>query len=61
MLKYTTCVILPPVLNGFREEHRLMVLQNEMLRRIFGPNGELEAGENYTMRSFTIFLHQTLK
>jgi hypothetical protein len=60
-VKIHNTIILPAVLYGFREEHRLMVLQNGMLRRIFGPNGGLEPGENYTMRSFTIFLHQTFE
>jgi hypothetical protein len=39
----------------------MKVFQNKMLRRIFGPNGGLEAGENYTIRSFTLFLHQILQ
>jgi hypothetical protein len=34
-----------------REEHRLRVSENTVLRRIFGPKRD-EEGENYTMRSF---------
>jgi hypothetical protein len=42
---------LPVVLCGcktLREEHRLRVFQNRVLRRIFGP----KVGENCIMRSF---------
>jgi hypothetical protein len=53
-------VILPVVLYGcetwsaiLREEHRLSVYENRVLRRIFGPKRKWrEAGEDYIMRSF---------
>jgi hypothetical protein len=35
------------------EEHRLRVLENRVLRRIFGPK-KGESGENRVMRSFII-------
>ena len=35
-----------------REEHRLRVFENRVLRRIFGP--KRESGENYIMRSLMI-------
>ena len=39
-----------------REEHRLRVFENRVLRRIFGPkrDGVTEGGENYIMRSLMI-------
>jgi len=39
-----------------REEHRLRVFENWVLRRIFGPNrDEVKGnGENYIMRSLMI-------
>jgi hypothetical protein len=57
---------LPVVLYGcetwsleLREEHRLRVFENRMLRRIFGPRRE--TGEHCIMRSFIICtLHQIL-
>jgi hypothetical protein len=46
-LKYKKTVILPVVLYGYetwsltlREEHRLRVFENRVLRRIFGPKRE---------------------
>jgi hypothetical protein len=51
------------VLHGFetwsltlREEHRLRVFENRVLRRIFGPKRDevTEDGENCIMRSFVI-------
>ena len=52
-------IILPVVLYGcenwsftLREERRLRVFENRMLRRIFGPEGR--GGANYVMRSFMI-------
>jgi hypothetical protein len=54
-------IILPVVLYGcetwsviLREEHRLRVFENRVLRRIFGPtrNEVREVGENCIMRSF---------
>jgi hypothetical protein len=51
-------IILPVVLCGcetsfltLREEHRLRVFENRVLRRIFGPKRD-ETGENCIMRSF---------
>jgi hypothetical protein len=39
-----------------RDEHRLEVLENRVLRGILGPKGKRkqEAGEHFLMRSFTI-------
>ena len=37
---------------NLREEHRLRVFENRVLRRIFG--GQQESGENYIMRSLMI-------
>jgi hypothetical protein len=36
-----------------REEHRLTIFENRVLRRIFGPQRDevREVGENYIMRS----------
>jgi hypothetical protein len=43
------------------EEHRLRVFENRVLRRIFVPNREEVAGENFMMRNFIICtLHQIL-
>jgi hypothetical protein len=56
-------IILPVILYGceiwsleLREEHRLRLFENRVLRRIFGPKrDEVQAsGENCIMRSFTI-------
>ena len=53
-LKIKICgtVILPVVLYGcetwsltFREEHRLRMFENRVLRRIFGPKGDGVTGE----------------
>jgi hypothetical protein len=42
-----------------REEHRLRVFENRVLRRIFGPKRKEVAGEDYIMRSFiTCTLYQ---
>jgi hypothetical protein len=45
-----------------REEHRLRVFENRVLRRIFGPKGrKTDHGENYIMMSFrTCNLHLIL-
>jgi hypothetical protein len=46
-----------------REELRLEVFENRVLRRIFGPKGDdmTGSGENYVMRSLMICtLHHTL-
>jgi len=63
-------IILPVVLYGFetwsltlREERRLRVSENRVLRRIFMPkrDGEQGIGQNYIMRSLMIFtLHPIL-
>jgi hypothetical protein len=39
-----------------REEHRLKVFENRVLRRIFGPKRDemMKGGENCIMRSFMI-------
>jgi hypothetical protein len=56
-------IILPVVLCGcetwsltLREEHRLRVFENRVLRRIFGLKRDevMQNGENYIMRSFVI-------
>jgi hypothetical protein len=46
-----------------REEHRLRVFENRMLRRVFGPKRKWqEAIEDCIMRSFiTCMLHQVLQ
>jgi len=55
-------IILPVVLYGcetwsltLREEYRLRVFENRVLRRIFGPKGDevTGIGEYYIMRSLT--------
>jgi hypothetical protein len=68
--KITETIILPAVFYGRgtwtfieREEHRLWVYENTMLRRIFGPKREevVEAGEDSIMTIFiTCTFHQTL-
>jgi hypothetical protein len=42
-----------------REEHRLRVFENRVLRRIFKPKRDEETGNggSCTMRSFIIFTH----
>jgi hypothetical protein len=56
-------IILPVVLYGcetgyqtLREEHRLKVFENRVLRRIFGPKRDemTESGESCITRSFMI-------
>jgi hypothetical protein len=54
-------IILPVVLYGcetlsltFREEHRLRVFENRMLKRIFGPKRDEVNGENCITKSFVI-------
>jgi hypothetical protein len=37
-----------------REEHRLRVFENRVLRRIFGPRRDEVTGENCITRSFMI-------
>ena len=63
-------IILPVVLTGceiwsltFRDEHRLRVFENIVLRKIFGAKGDeiTENGESYIMMSYThCILHLTL-
>jgi hypothetical protein len=58
-IKIHRTIILPVVLFGrenwsltLREERRLRVFENRVLRRIFGPKrDEVTSGENYIMRS----------
>jgi hypothetical protein len=61
LFKNIKIIILPVVLYGceiwsliLREEHRLRVFENRVLRRIFGPKGDEVTGgwRNYIMRSF---------
>jgi hypothetical protein len=61
-------VILPVVLYGcetwsitLREEHRLRVFENRVLRKIFGPKREEDRGENCIMMNFiACILHRIL-
>ena len=39
----------------FREEHRLVVFENRVLRKIFGPKG-VEVTKEWKMNSFMIWL-----
>jgi hypothetical protein len=65
-IKIYKYVILPVVLYWcetwcatLREEHRLRLFGNRVLRRIFGP--KREAGENCIMKSYiTFILHRIL-
>jgi hypothetical protein len=65
-VKIYKTIILPVVLYGFetwsltlREENKLRVFENRVLRRIFGPKGMRgrENGGSCTMRSFIICTH----
>jgi hypothetical protein len=54
-------IILPLVLYGcetwsltLKEEHRLRVFENRVLRRIFGPKRDEVTGENCITRNFVI-------
>jgi hypothetical protein len=56
---YRTIIL--PVLYGceawsltLREERRLRVFENRVLRRVFGPKRDEGNGENYIMRSLMI-------
>jgi hypothetical protein len=40
-----------------REEHRLRVFKNRVLRRIFGPKREVD--ENCILRSFVTYLERS--
>jgi hypothetical protein len=62
-IKIYRTIILPVVLYGceswsltLREECRLRVLENKVLRRIFGPKRDevTGSGEDYTTRSFML-------
>jgi len=62
-IKIYRTIILPVVLYGcntwsltLREERRLRVFENRVLRRVFGPKKDEVTGngENYTMRSLGI-------
>jgi hypothetical protein len=54
-------IILPFVLFGCDDMHRLRVLGNRVLRRIFGPKREEVAGGWRIMRNFkTCTFHQML-
>ena len=63
-IKIYRSIILPVVLYGcetwsltLREERRLRVFENRVLRRVFGPKRDEVTGngENYIMRSLVIF------
>ena len=63
-IKIYRTIILPVVLYGcetwsltLREERRLRVFENRVLRRVFGPKRDEVTGngENYIMRSLGIF------
>ena len=66
--KINRTIILPVVLYGcetwsftLREERRLRMFENSVLRRIFGPKKKevTGSGENYIMRSLMIcYAHQ---
>jgi hypothetical protein len=69
MVKIYKTIILPVVLYGcetwsltLREEHRLRMFENRLLRRIFGPKRDDVMGEwkSCTMGSFIICTHQIL-
>jgi hypothetical protein len=61
-------IILPAILYGcetwsltLREEHRLRVFENRVLRKVLGPKRYgVTSGEGYIMKSFTISTHQIL-
>ena len=64
-IKIYRTIILPVVLYGcetwsltLRQERRLRVFENRVLRRVFGPKRDEEQGngENYIMRSLGIFI-----
>jgi hypothetical protein len=68
-IKIYRTIILPVVLYGcetwsliLREEHRLRVSENRVLRRIFGPKREglSVSGVNYIMRSLMICTAQPI-
>jgi hypothetical protein len=56
-------IILPVVLYGcetwsltLKEEHRLRMLENRVLRRMFGPNRDMASGEWRTLRNRTFMI-----
>jgi hypothetical protein len=58
-MKIYTAIILPVVLYGcktwsliFREECRLRVFENRVLRRIFGPKRDETAGESVLLTRY---------
>jgi hypothetical protein len=60
-IKIYRTIILPVVLYGceswsltLREECRLRVFENRVLRRIFGPERDNITGEDYITRSFML-------
>jgi hypothetical protein len=60
-VKIYKTIILPFVLYGceawsltLREEHRLRVFENRILRRIFGPKRDEVTGESFTVSNFII-------
>jgi hypothetical protein len=60
-IRIYTIIILPVVLYGcetlsltLREEHRLRVFENRVLRRIFRLKRDEVTGENYITKSFMI-------
>jgi hypothetical protein len=72
-VKIHKTIILPVVLYGcetwsvtLREEHRLMVFENRVLRRIFGPKRDevlvewrkLHSGELYNFYSSSVIIRQ---
>jgi hypothetical protein len=68
-VKIYTAIFVPVVLFGcetrsvrLREEHRLGVFENRVLRGIFGPKGDevTENGESFTMGSFIICTHNQI-
>jgi hypothetical protein len=58
-VKIYKTIILPPTL---REEHRLRVFENRVLRRIFGPKRDevMENGESCTVESLIICTHHQI-
>jgi hypothetical protein len=59
-IKIYKTVILPVVLYGcktwsltLKEEHRLRVFENRVLRRVFGPKWKTDHGENCIIMNFT--------
>jgi hypothetical protein len=68
-IKIYRTIILPVVLYGcetwsptLREEHRLRVFENRVLRRIFGPKRDevTGSGEDYITRNLMICTHHQI-